>query len=174
MGYIDVGDGCWRRNVFATTLRCWWRFWPILSPTSFIFHHKRRAPTSKRCHQYRKSVINTQKFLPKESQKPPIVTNIYHMYPLYLKLKLKRNISSECAEPPKFFNPDEGRSITAISSFPGSGNTWARHLLHMATGYWTANRRGSNHLKQYGWMAEDINCRDRTTLAQKTHRLHHK
>ena len=88
--------------------------------------------------------------------------------------KPKRNISSECAEPPKFFNPEEGRSITAISSFPGSGNTWARHLLHMATGYWTGNRRGSNHLKQYGWMAEDINCRDRTTLAQKTHRLHHK
>ena len=22
-GYIDVGDGCWRRNVLATTLRCW-------------------------------------------------------------------------------------------------------------------------------------------------------
>ena len=21
-GYIDVGDGCWRRNVLATTLRC--------------------------------------------------------------------------------------------------------------------------------------------------------
>ena len=85
-----------------------------------------------------------------------------------------RNVSSECAEPPKFFSPEDGRSITAISSFPGSGNTWARHLLHMATGYWTGNRRGSNHLKQYGWMAEDINCRDRTTIAQKTHRLHHK
>ena len=24
-GYIDVGDGCWRRNVLATTSR--WRFW---------------------------------------------------------------------------------------------------------------------------------------------------
>ena len=22
-GYIDVGDGCWRRNVLVTTLRCW-------------------------------------------------------------------------------------------------------------------------------------------------------
>ena len=22
-GYIDVGDGCWRRNVLTTTLRCW-------------------------------------------------------------------------------------------------------------------------------------------------------
>ena len=105
----------------------------------------------------------------------PTPENCYQHLPYVATiLKLKRNISSECAEPPKFFNPEEGRSITAISSFPGSGNTWARHLLHMATGYWTGNRRGSNHLKQYGWMAEDINCRDRTTLAQKTHRLHHK
>ena len=22
-GYIDVGDGCWRRNVLVTTMRCW-------------------------------------------------------------------------------------------------------------------------------------------------------
>ena len=22
-GYIDVGDGCWRRNVSVTTSRCW-------------------------------------------------------------------------------------------------------------------------------------------------------
>ena len=22
-GFSDVGDGCWRRNVLATTLRCW-------------------------------------------------------------------------------------------------------------------------------------------------------
>ena len=22
-GYIDFGDGCWRRNVFLTTFRCW-------------------------------------------------------------------------------------------------------------------------------------------------------
>ena len=24
-GYIDVGDGCWRRNVLVTILRWWWR-----------------------------------------------------------------------------------------------------------------------------------------------------
>jgi len=27
-GYIDVGDGCWRRNVLVTITRWWWRFWP--------------------------------------------------------------------------------------------------------------------------------------------------
>ena len=57
-GYIDVGDGGWRRNVLVTTLRRWWRFWPFLSPISSIFEHKLQAPTTKRCHQYRNSVTN--------------------------------------------------------------------------------------------------------------------
>ena len=35
-GYIDVGDGCWRRNVLVTIWKCWWRFWPFRSPTSSI------------------------------------------------------------------------------------------------------------------------------------------
>ena len=26
IGYIDVSDGCWGRNVLPTILRCWWRF----------------------------------------------------------------------------------------------------------------------------------------------------
>ena len=39
-----------------------------------------------------------------------------------------------CNAAPKFFSKAQPR--TAISSFPGSGNTWARHLLHMASGYW--------------------------------------
>ena len=34
--YIDVGDGCWKRNVLVTILRCWWRFCPFRSPTSSI------------------------------------------------------------------------------------------------------------------------------------------
>ncbi|CAG5077564.1 Oidioi.mRNA.OKI2018_I69.PAR.g8755.t1.cds [Oikopleura dioica] len=74
-----------------------------------------------------------------------------------------------CNDSPRFFDSPQPR--TAISSFPGSGNTWARHLLHMASGYWTGNRRGSNHLKQYGWQGEDRDCKDGTTIAQKTHRL---
>ena len=36
--YIDVVDGRWRRNGFATTLRCWWRFWPFTSLTSYFFN----------------------------------------------------------------------------------------------------------------------------------------
>ena len=35
IGYIDVSDKCWRRNVLETTLRCW--FSSFLSPTFSIF-----------------------------------------------------------------------------------------------------------------------------------------
>ena len=26
-GYNDVGDGCCKRNLLVTNLRCWWRIW---------------------------------------------------------------------------------------------------------------------------------------------------
>ena len=43
-GYTDVGDGCWRRNLLVTTLRYWWRFWPVSSPISkFCYQHPKIA-----------------------------------------------------------------------------------------------------------------------------------
>ena len=79
----------------------------------------------------------------------------------------------ECAAPFRFFSKSSHRPVIAISSFPGSGNTWARHLLHMASGYWTGNKRSAKPLKAAGWKGEDVDCKDGTTVAQKTHRLHH-
>ena len=64
---FEVDDECWRWNVLVTILRYWWRFWPFLPPTSSIFQHKRRAPTSKRCHQYRNSVTNIRKLSPRST-----------------------------------------------------------------------------------------------------------
>ena len=81
------------------------------------------------------------------------------------------NSKANCSAELKLFEKSESRPIIAISSFPGSGNTWARHLIHMATGYWTGNRRSSKQLKDAGWLAEDYDCRDRRTIAQKTHRI---
>jgi len=64
LDYIDVGDVWWRRNVMATNLRCWWRFWPFSSPKFSIFYYKLRAPTSKKCHEYRNWFTNTWKLSP--------------------------------------------------------------------------------------------------------------
>ena len=52
-GYIDVGDGCWRQNLLATTLRSWWRFCPCSSPTSM-------SPSRSACHRH----LCSQKFWP--------------------------------------------------------------------------------------------------------------
>ena len=63
--------------------------------------------------------------------------------------------------PLRFFSKKSHRDIVALSSFPGSGNTWARHLVHMSSGYWTGNRRSAVPLKQAGWLGEDIDCESR-------------
>jgi len=78
---------------------------------------------------------------------------------------------TNCSADLKLFGEDSTHPRVAISSFPGSGNTWARHLLHMGSGFWTGNRRSSKTLKAAGWLAEDLDCLARRTIAQKTHRL---
>lgn len=37
------------------------------------------------------------------------------------------------------FLPESSSSLTALSSFPGAGNTWLRHLIELATGYYTGS-----------------------------------
>ena len=66
---------------------------------------------------------------------------------------------------------EPGQKRIAISSFPGSGNTWARHLIHMATGHWTGNARSSQKLKDAGWQGEDENCMEGTTIGTVTSHL---
>ena len=56
LDHIDVGDGCWRRNVLVTTIQNWW-------PTS-TFLHWSRAPSFKRFHHDRNSVSNIRKLSP--------------------------------------------------------------------------------------------------------------
>ena len=84
--------------------------------------------------------------------------------------------------------PPGGAKRVAITSFPGSGNTWARHLLHMGTGWysrskfkyfiqailgiWTGNARSSNKLKDAGWQGEDVSCMEGSVIAIKTHKWH--
>ena len=55
--YIDVGDGCFRRNVLVTTIRCCWRLWPFWSLTFKGYHQNRNSgwvthKLSTNCHQH--------------------------------------------------------------------------------------------------------------------------
>ncbi len=37
------------------------------------------------------------------------------------------------------FLPTRSKHLVALASFPGAGNTWARHLIELATGYYTGS-----------------------------------
>ena len=57
--YIDVGDGCWRRNMLVTIIRCVWQFLVILVINiHFLFtlllgiNIQTMSPTSSNCHQF--------------------------------------------------------------------------------------------------------------------------
>ena len=56
VGYMDVGDGCWRRNQLVTTFRCWW---PSMSPRYRCWHqHEKKSHQHQSVKLRRKSVTN--------------------------------------------------------------------------------------------------------------------
>ena len=60
----------------------------------------------------------------------------------------------------------EGR-VTALASFPGSGNTWVRYLLQQATGVLTGSIYTDGDLRKNGFHGESV--RDGSVLVVKTH-----
>lgn len=39
----------------------------------------------------------------------------------------------------RHFLPTRSKQLMALASFPGAGNTWARHLIELATGFYTGS-----------------------------------
>lgn len=58
----------------------------------------------------------------------------------------------------------------AVTSFPGSGNTWMRHLLHMATGYHTGSIYHDGKLKEKGFLGETLEWDDPRVVGIKLHK----
>ncbi|XP_076810344.1 sialate:O-sulfotransferase 1-like [Clavelina lepadiformis] len=50
--------------------------------------------------------------------------------------------------------PPANYNQTVLTSFPGSGNTWTRHLLERATGIYTGSVYGDKSLYKSGFLAE--------------------
>ena len=74
-----------------------------------------------------------------------------------------------CNGVPTFFNYSRGQTV-ALASFPGSGNTWLRHLLQQMSGILTGCHKGDRNLVLNGFPAVKI-CEqylDRV-IAIKTH-----
>lgn len=57
--------------------------------------------------------------------------------------------------------------LTALASFPGSGNTWVRHILQQATGILTGSIYNDKVLKIMGFPGENI--QNSSVLVVKTH-----
>jgi len=61
------------------------------------------------------------------------------------------------------------RGPIALASFPGSGNTWLRHMIEGAGGIFTGSRYKDLQIQMYGLWGEVRVWNDGTTIVQKTH-----
>lgn len=68
-------------------------------------------------------------------------------------------------------NLDDPVIKTAVTSFPGSGNTWMRHLLHMSTGYHTGSIYHDGKLKDKGFLGETLDWDDDRVVGIKLHKM---
>ena len=78
------------------------------------------------------------------------------------------NTALNCTWPPLKLRSKEG-PLTALASKPGSGNTWVRHLLQLATGIQTGSIFNELRLKRNGFPGEGIV--NGSVIAIKTHNL---
>ncbi|XP_044142831.1 WSC domain-containing protein 1-like isoform X2 [Bufo gargarizans] len=67
------------------------------------------------------------------------------------------------------FLPTKSKVFIALSSFPGAGNTWVRHLIEHATGYYTGSYYFDGTLYNKGFKGEKDHWRSGRTICVKTH-----
>ncbi|XP_027889706.1 sialate:O-sulfotransferase 2 [Xiphophorus couchianus] len=61
------------------------------------------------------------------------------------------------------------KQLVALASFPGAGNTWARHLIELATGLYTGSYYFDGSLYNKGFKGERDHWRSGRTICIKTH-----
>ncbi|XP_029427244.1 WSC domain-containing protein 2 [Rhinatrema bivittatum] len=67
------------------------------------------------------------------------------------------------------FLPTRSKQIVGLASFPGAGNTWARHLIELATGFYTGSYYFDGSLYNKGFKGERDHWRSGRTICIKTH-----
>ncbi|XP_036382942.1 WSC domain-containing protein 2 [Megalops cyprinoides] len=67
------------------------------------------------------------------------------------------------------FLPARSKQLMALASFPGAGNTWARHLIELATGFYTGSYYFDGSLYNKGFKGERDHWRSGRTICIKTH-----
>ncbi|KAM9847095.1 sialate:O-sulfotransferase 1 [Aulostomus maculatus] len=76
-------------------------------------------------------------------------------------------LDSRCKE--RMFLPQRSSSLVALSSFPGAGNTWVRHLIELMTGYYTGSFYFDGTLYNRGFKGEKDYWRSGRSICVKTH-----
>lgn len=74
--------------------------------------------------------------------------NINYCHARYMIFMRTHAEDNRCAT--RSFLPPSNGSVTALISLPGSGNTWARHLIESAVGIYTGSVYNSQILYQQG------------------------
>ncbi|KAG8145992.1 hypothetical protein E2320_012420, partial [Naja naja] len=67
------------------------------------------------------------------------------------------------------FLTTRAKQLVALASFPGAGNTWARHLIELATGFYTGSYYFDGSLYNKGFKGERDHWRSGRTICIKTH-----
>ncbi|CAL8249348.1 unnamed protein product [Merluccius merluccius] len=67
------------------------------------------------------------------------------------------------------FLSSRSKLLQALASFPGAGNTWARHLIELATGFYSGSYYFDGSLYNKGFKGERDHWRSGRTICIKTH-----
>ncbi|KAJ7996086.1 hypothetical protein DPEC_G00233430 [Dallia pectoralis] len=86
---------------------------------------------------------------------------------LYYKVYQTPVFDYRCKE--RTFLPEKSPNLVALSSFPGAGNTWVRHLIELVTGYYTGSFYFDGTLYNRGFKGEKDSWRSRRSICVKTH-----
>lgn len=76
-------------------------------------------------------------------------------------------LDSRCKE--RMFLPQRSSSLVALSSFPGAGNTWVRHLIELVTGFYTGSFYFDGTLYNRGFKGEKDFWKSGRSICVKTH-----
>ncbi|XP_026129753.1 WSC domain-containing protein 1-like [Carassius auratus] len=76
-------------------------------------------------------------------------------------------LDATCKE--RTFLPQKSSTLVALSSFPGAGNTWLRHLIELATGFYTGSYYFDGSLYNKGFKGEKDYWQSGRVICVKTH-----
>uniref|UniRef100_A0A2K6T865 WSC domain containing 2 n=1 Tax=Saimiri boliviensis boliviensis TaxID=39432 RepID=A0A2K6T865_SAIBB len=89
------------------------------------------------------------------------------VYQTQVQVDPRCNSNNRCMD--RRFLPGKSKQLIALASFPGAGNTWARHLIELATGFYTGSYYFDGSLYNKGFKGERDHWRSGRTICIKTH-----